>query len=142
MSTLFYTKLSSNASPPIKATPNAAGFDLRSAIDTEIPAHGKNLVPIDLSLDFPPGCYGRIACRSGLAWKNFLHVGAGVIDNDYTGNVMVLLFNFSSVPYIVKQGDRIAQIIVEKYEVCDAQERPCERFTERGNFGFGSSGLK
>ena len=143
MTNLYFTRLSANALPPQKATPNAAGFDLRSASDVTIPAHGKALVPTDLSIELPPFCYGRIAPRSGLAWEHFIDVGAGVIDNDYSGNVMVLLFNFNNEPYCVNQGDRIAQLIVEKYKVCEARERTfLPRNSQRGNFGFGSTGLK
>lgn len=62
----------------------------------------------------PPGYYGRVAPRSGLAVKNFIDVGAGVIDEDYRGEVKVLLFNFSDQDFQVKTGDRIAQLVCEQ----------------------------
>lgn len=70
-----------------------------SAEDTVIPAHGKALVSTGISMTCPPGTYGRVAPRSGLAVKNFIDTGAGVIDEDYTGEVKVLLFNHSDVDF-------------------------------------------
>ncbi len=135
-------KLTCYGQIPTKGTPNSAGFDLYSAYDVIIPARGKELVFTDISLEIPVGYYGRIAPRSGLAVKHFIDVGAGVIDPDYTGNVGVLLFNFGTENYSVKRGERIAQIIFEKYganiellEVINIDE------TERGEQGFGSTGV-
>lgn len=69
------------------------GFDLSSAYDVVVPAHGKAIVKTDLSIAIPPETYARIAPRSGLAVKNFIDTGAGVVDYDYRGNVGVVLFN-------------------------------------------------
>lgn len=96
---LRFVKLSDNAFAPSKATPDAAGFDLYSAYDYEISPHGKVLALTDIQIAVPPTCYGRVAPRSGLAHKNFIDVGAGVIDRDYRGNVGVILFNFGSEPF-------------------------------------------
>lgn len=92
---LRFVKLSENAHSPTKATPDAAGFDLYSAYDYEIQPSGKVLALTDIQIAVPSNCYGRVAPRSGLAHKNFIDVGAGVIDRDYRGNVGVILFNFS-----------------------------------------------
>ena len=62
----------------------------------------------------PPGCYGRIAPRSGLAFKRFINVGAGVIDTDYRGELGVVLFNFCDSDFQINMGDKVAQIIFEK----------------------------
>lgn len=67
-----------------------------------VPSRGKKLIKTDLQVEIPEGCYGRIAPRSGLAHKNFIDVGAGVIDSDYRGNVGVILFNFSDEEFIGK----------------------------------------
>ncbi|XP_025268210.1 protein N-terminal glutamine amidohydrolase isoform X2 [Camponotus floridanus] len=80
---LKFAKLSDKAFAPTKGSEYAAGYDLRSAYKYIIPAHGKELVKTDLQIEVPLGTYGRIAPRSGLAWKNHLDVGAGVIDADY-----------------------------------------------------------
>lgn len=102
---------------------------------------GKELVKTDLQVMIPDGCYGRVAPRSGLAVKNFIDVGAGVIDSDYRGNVGVVLFNFSEDDFIVKKGDRIAQLICEKIEYPELKEETDLESTERGAAGFGSTGI-
>ena len=82
---LKFKRLTEKAIIPKKGSINAAGYDLYSAKEITIPKKGKNLVPTNLSCAIPNGCYGRIAPRSGLAAKNFIDTGAGVIDSDYRG---------------------------------------------------------
>ena len=89
----------------------------------------------------PHGNYGRIAPRSGLAVKKMIDVGAGVIDSDYRGEVKVLLFNFGAEDFKVCKGDRIAQLIIEKYTITSIQEVENLSSTERGEAGFGSTGV-
>ena len=72
----------------------------RSAEDTVIPAKGKGIVKTGLSIRCPKGTYGRVAPRSGLAVKNFIDTGAGVVDEDYRGEVGVVLFNHSDVDFV------------------------------------------
>lgn len=129
------------ALPPIKGSIDAAGYDLRSAYDNIVPRRGKQLLLTDLSFYFPQGCYGRIAPRSGLALKHSIDVGAGVIDADYTGNVGVLLFNHSDEDFRVGRGDRIAQVICEVYKCPQLKQGSMRKQTERGERGFGSTGL-
>ena len=86
-------KLSENARLPVQGSPYAAGFDLHSSVADTVPARGQKLISTGLAFAIPYGNYGRIAPRSGLAVKNFIDVGAGVIDSDYRGEVKVLLFN-------------------------------------------------
>lgn len=93
-----------------------------------------------MAIGCPEGTYGRIAPRSGLAWKHSIDVGAGVIDADYRGNVGVILFNFSDKDFEVKKGDRIAQLILEKISYCDIVETSDLDDTSRGEGGFGSTG--
>ena len=71
-----------NAKLPVRSSTGAAEYDLSTAQSAVIPAHGKCLVKTGLAISMPPGCYGRIAPRSGLATKKFIDVGAGVIDSD------------------------------------------------------------
>jgi dUTP pyrophosphatase len=82
---LKFKKLTDKARLPTKGSPAAAGYDLYSAADMVVPSRGKMLVPTNLSVAVPEGNYGRVAPRSGLAWKNFIDVGAGVVDVDYRG---------------------------------------------------------
>eukprot|EP00063_Salmo_salar_P008129 XP_013982964.1 PREDICTED: deoxyuridine 5'-triphosphate nucleotidohydrolase-like [Salmo salar] len=80
------------------------------------------------------------APRSGLAAKHFIDVGAGVVDEDYRGNVGVVLFNFSKETFEVKKGDRVAQLVCERICYPDLQELKTLDETERGAGGFGSTG--
>ncbi|XP_043663865.1 protein N-terminal glutamine amidohydrolase-like [Vespula pensylvanica] len=82
-SILKFAKISDKAFAPTKGSALAAGYDLRSAYECVIPARDRGLVKTDIQVQLPPGTYGRIAPRSGLALKNFIDVGAGVIDADY-----------------------------------------------------------
>lgn len=134
-------RLSSNATLPRRANDRAAGYDLSSAHDLTVPARGRALVKTDLAVAVPPGTYGRIAPRSGLALKNGIGVGAGVIDSDYRGNVGVVLFNHSDADFSVQVGDRIAQLLLELIVTPTVQEVAELDDTSRGAAGFGSSGL-
>jgi dUTP pyrophosphatase len=111
---LSFRRLSQYALAPIRGSQHAAGYDLSSAYDGIVEAHGRFTFKTDLQIKLPVGCYGRIAPRSGLASQFFIDVGGGVVDPDYEGNVMVLLYNFSDTNYVVKRGDRIAQLICER----------------------------
>ena len=102
---------------------------------------GKALVDTQLSMAIPPGYYGRIAPRSGLASKSMIDIGAGVIDADYRGIVKVLLFNFSESDFAINPGDRIAQLILERIGMPSVQEVTQLDDTVRGNQGFGSTGI-
>lgn len=113
-----------------------------SAYDYTIPAHGKQIVLTDIQVEVPHGCYGRVAPRSGLAAKHFIDVGAGVIDEDYRGNVGVVLFNHGSDAFEVKRGDRIAQLICEQIVYPQMEEVPSLSETVRGSGGFGSTGTQ
>ena len=87
-------RLCNNARLPVRGTTGAARYDLAAAQNAVVPAHGKVLVKTGLSISMTTGCYGRIAPRSGLALKKFIDVGAGVVDEDYKGELGVVLFNF------------------------------------------------
>ncbi|XP_055917682.1 deoxyuridine 5'-triphosphate nucleotidohydrolase [Eupeodes corollae] len=139
---LRFAKLTENAFEPVKGSTKAAGFDLRSAYDCTVPARGKQLVKTDLQIQVPEGSYGRVAPRSGLAVKNFIDVGAGVVDEDYRGNLGVVLFNHSDSDFEVKKGDRIAQLICEQIFYPELEQLDSLSQTERGEGGFGSTGLK
>ena len=137
---LKFAKITDKAYAPMKGSKYAAGFDLRSAYEYVVPARGKELIKTDLQVEVPDGTYGRVAPRSGLAWKNYIDVGAGVIDADYRGNVGVILFNHSNEDFKVLPGDRIAQLICEKITYPELQEVPTLDNTDRGEGGFGSTG--
>jgi len=133
-------RLSKNAKLPTRGSALSAGYDLYSAESKVVPAHGKALVDTQLSIAVPPGTYGRVAPRSGLASKFMIDTGAGVVDADYRGVIFVLLFNHSDVDFQVEEGDRIAQIIIERICTPEIQEVDDLGATIRGSNGFGSTG--
>jgi len=138
---LYVKRLSQHAVLPSRGSAGAAGYDLSSAVSVTVPARGKGIVATDLAIKVPEGTYGRVAPRSGLAWKNFIDVGAGVIDSDYRGNVGVILFNHSDQDFVVKPGDRVAQLILERIAVAEVEETEDLDQTARGEGGFGSTGV-
>ncbi|XP_044048000.1 deoxyuridine 5'-triphosphate nucleotidohydrolase, mitochondrial isoform X1 [Siniperca chuatsi] len=137
---LKFAKLSEHATKPTRGSAKAAGYDLYSAYDYSIGPMDKAIVKTDIQIAVPHGCYGRVAPRSGLAAKNFIDVGAGVVDEDYRGNVGVVLFNFSKDTFEVKKGDRVAQLVCERICYPDLEEEKTLDETERGAGGFGSTG--
>ncbi|XP_071941697.1 uncharacterized protein [Antedon mediterranea] len=139
---LKFLKCRDGAHAPTRGSAKAAGFDLYSAVDIVIPAKGKNKVDTGIKVALPENCYGRVAPRSGLANKHFIDVGAGVIDQDYRGEIGVILFNFSDVDYQVTKGTRIAQLICERIYMPELEECTELDETVRGSGGYGSSGMK
>ena len=104
---------------------------------------GSGLVKTGILIEMPAGVYARIAPRSGLAVKNRIAVGGGVIDPDYDGEIKVILFNHGDEDFIVNPGDRIAQIVLERVMLIDTSIvfRKAKRGTDRGSAGFGSTGI-
>ena len=142
---LNVAKLVPHATLPVRSTAGAAGYDLFS-IDSYVVLPGRRVVvSTGISVHLPPGTYGRIAPRSGLAVKHGLDTLAGVIDPDYTGEIKIVLQNLDSqAPFVIRPGYRVAQLILEKYEVAEVVEIPSENTainTSRGAGGFGSTGV-
>lgn len=133
-------KLVSHAIIPQRSTTGAVGYDLHSSEGYVILPGQRAVISTGLSFEFPPGVYGRVAPRSGLAVKHGLNVGAGVVDPDYTGEVKVVLFNHDKAPFVIKAGYRIAQIICERCECPEIEEVSEVTDTGRGAGGFGSTG--
>ena len=125
---------------PTSAHEDDAGLDLYASAPVSNPPWSKALIPTDLAIPGPPGTYARIAVRSGLALKHSLHVLRGVVDRSCRGNVRVTLYNGSSMPYEVQQGDKISQFILERFikpPIVLLDELPS---SDRGTSGFSSSG--
>ncbi|KAJ8252436.1 hypothetical protein COCON_G00217480 [Conger conger] len=137
---LKFAKLSENATAPTRGSSRAAGYDLYSAYDYSVAPLDKAIVKTDIQIAVPSGYYGRVAPRSGLAAKHFIDVGAGVVDEDYRGNVGVVLFNFSKETFEVKKGDRVAQLICERICYPELEQHDTLDETARGAGGFGSTG--
>merc|ERR1740123_1186524 len=107
---------------PARGSEHAAGFDLAAAEEVTVKAGDKAIVKTGLSVAIPWGTYARIAPRSGLAAKRMMHVGAGVVDFDYRGEVGVVLFNHGADDFNVAVGDRVAQLILEEISMVDCTE--------------------
>lgn len=137
---LLVQKLAPTATTPTRGSAFAAGYDLYASAPITIKSKNKALVSTSLAIAVPLGTYGRVAPRSGLASKHFLDTGAGVIDADYRGEVKVLMFNFSDVDYEVKQGERIAQLVLERIVTPEVVEVQTLEASVRGAGGFGSTG--
>tara|TARA_B100000767_G_scaffold79750_1_gene76429 strand:+ start:8227 stop:8652 length:426 start_codon:yes stop_codon:yes gene_type:complete len=134
-------KLCFDAIIPNRGSDGAVGYDLYSSEDAVVPCQaGRALVSTGITVVLPPGVYGRVAPRSGLAAKHCINVGAGVIDPDYTGEVKVILFNHGLKDFEIKKGDRIAQLVLERCETPPIEEINIIEDTERGSGGFGSTG--
>lgn len=186
---IYFAKLQSEAILPKRATEDSAGFDLFCLEDTLIVGGAGNfLVPTGIAVKLPPGTYGRIAMRSGLALKQHLTVSAGVIDRDYTGPIGVLVSstkifdvryveekeqddfirqltltsssdnndNSSLVKtqtlikinpvltphyYLIRKGERFAQLIVENVSYAPSEELLFITDNEEKHGGFGSTGM-
>jgi dUTP pyrophosphatase len=144
-------RLSESAAIPVRGSQNAAGYDLFAAEQVRVPgtmirpydtAHiGNAVVPTGLAFEIPHGFYGRIVERSGLAFRQHLHCGSGVIDSDYRGEVRVLVYNFSDQAFVIEQGMRFAQIIFERIGEFEIEESNELATTDRGTGGFGSTGI-
>ncbi|KAI1817740.1 deoxyuridine 5'-triphosphate nucleotidohydrolase [Poronia punctata] len=137
---LLIKKLSEKGRLPTRGSAYAAGYDIYASTATTVPARGKVLVDTDIAIAVPAGTYGRIAPRSGLAAKHSIQTGAGVIDADYRGQVKVLLFNHSDVGYAVSEGERVAQLVIERIYTPDVVEVAELEESVRGAGGFGSTG--
>jgi dUTP pyrophosphatase len=141
METLKIKLLSETSKIPTRANPTDAGLDLFSIEKMAIMPHTRRLIRTGISVEIPEGYYGRIAPRSGLAFKNGIDVLAGVIDSSYRGELGVILYNSDNKsPFLLMEGDRIAQLIIEKHYNFPIEEVSQLSLTERGSGGFGSSG--
>jgi dUTP pyrophosphatase len=135
-------KLSDQAKIPTQGSKYAAGYDLYAAEEVLVNTMGRKLVKTNISISIPEGYYGRIAPRSGLAYKNGIDVLAGVIDSDYRGDIGVILFNSDhNLDFQVNVGDRIAQIIIEKCHSVNWETVENLEASVRSEKGFGSSGV-
>ena len=135
-------KLSDFATIPTQGTKFAAGYDLYAAEDAVVVCGSRKLIKTNISMDITPGYYGRIAPRSGLAYKSGIDVLAGVIDSDYRGDIGVILYNTDkNIDFTVKKGDRIAQIIFEACYTATLNNVENLDNTLRQAGGFGSTGV-
>lgn len=142
--TIRYKKLTDTAHEPTHGLQEAAGCDLYADIyrPVTIQPHQTVMIATNVAMEIPQGYFGAVYARSGLATRSGLRPGncVGVIDSDYRGSVNVGLHNDSSEARIVRPGERIAQIVIQKHEAITWQEAEELTGTKRGSGGFGSTG--
>lgn len=135
----------SNLSLPEYKTQGSAGMDLRASLEAPVVLKPltRELIPTGLFLSIPEGYEGQIRGRSGLAINNGISLanGIGTIDSDYRGEVKVILINLGNEDFIVNNGDRIAQLVLTKYERIEFEAVEDLDDTTRGDGGFGHTGV-
>lgn len=131
---------------PEYATTASAGLDLRANLDSPVTLQPleRKLIPTGLYIALPEGCEAQIRPRSGLALKHGISLlnTPGTIDADYRGEIGVILVNISNEPFEVRDGERIAQMVIARYEQVEWEPAESLDATERGAGGFGHTGRK
>ncbi|SNU04119.1 dUTP pyrophosphatase [Prevotellaceae bacterium MN60] len=131
---------------PAYATPQSAGMDLRANLDAPITLHPmeRRLIPTGLHIALPEGYEAQVRPRSGLALKHGLTVlnTPGTIDADYRGEIGVVLINLSQEDFVINDGERIAQMVIARHEQGDFVVVEELDETERGEGGYGHTGVK
>ncbi|MCI8348122.1 MAG: dUTP diphosphatase [Firmicutes bacterium] len=138
--------ISKSGKLPSYETEGSAGADIRAYLKepvTLMPGE-RRLIPTGLYVQLPQGIEAQVRARSGLSIKHGIGLvnGVGTVDSDYRGEWNVPLINFSDEPYIINDGDRIAQVIFSEYTQVDFKLTEEIDETERGSGGFGHTGIK
>lgn len=130
---------------PAYATPLSAGLDLRANIESAVTLQPmeRKLIPTGLYIALPEGYEAQVRPRSGLALKKGITVlnSPGTIDADYRGEICVILINLSAEPFIIEDGERIAQMVIARHEQAQWEQVEILNETERGAGGFGHTGV-
>lgn len=144
---IIHVQLNDGARLPVYSSGQAAGADLCACLGNgetmTLEPHKWALVPTGLRIALPVGFEAQVRPRSGLAAKTGISVlnSPGTIDSDYRGEVKVILINHSDVPFVINDGDRIAQIVIARHETASFEIVTSLDETERGQGGFGSTGV-
>ncbi len=127
---------------PAYETAGSSGMDLRSTVNHQLLPGKRCLIPTGIFIELPEGYEAQVRARSGFAVKHGIGLvnGVGTIDSDYRGEIQVCLINWGEESFEIKQGDRIAQLIISQYERVEWEEVATLEDSERGAGGFGSSG--
>jgi dUTP pyrophosphatase len=129
---------------PVRTTSGAAGFDLRAAVSEPLVLEpgARALVPCGVAFAIPEGWEGQVRPRSGLAWRHGITLvnSPGTIDADYRGEIRVPLVNLGQEPFVVRRGERIAQIVFARFEPAELVTVDTLPPSTRGDAGFGSTG--
>lgn len=137
-----FKKLHPDAIVPTRATANSAGYDLYAIDDVNLHHNQVLKVHTGIAIQLPEGHFGAVCPRSGLASKGItVHNAPGIVDQDYIGEICVLLTNISEGRFHIEKGMRIAQLVIQPYIFVNFEEVPELTKTSRGSGGFGSTGL-
>lgn len=130
---------------PEYKTEGASGMDLKAYLSQPVTLHPmeRMLVPTGLYMELPPGYEAQVRARSGLAIKHGIGLvnGIGTIDSDYRGELCIPLINWGSEDFVINDGDRIAQLVIARYEKVEVELTDSLEETERGEGGFGHTGV-
>ncbi len=140
-----FVKLHSEAKPPTYKSKLAAGADLTALLEHDllVPPFGRVLIPTGIKIELPKGYEAQIRPRSGLALEHGITVlnSPGTIDEDYRGELKIILINLGNEDFIIKNGDRIAQLIIAPYTRVGFLEKENLSSSDRSTVGFGSTGI-
>ena len=140
------TLLPHAAGPPAYESEHAAGMDLRAAIEGDLELRPGTVAPVPtgITIEIPPGYEGQVRGRSGLALRHAVGVpnAPGTIDSDYRGEVKIVLANFGEEDFVVRRGDRIAQLVVAPVARATIRVVTSLEPTGRGSGGYGSTGFR
>jgi dUTP pyrophosphatase len=139
---IAFTKESRDIERPSQLHESDAGFDLKAIEDCVVKPGSTILVKTGIKMAIPKGFFGMVCSRSGMALKNgvFVANAPGIVDSSYRGDVGVILYNSSKESFYIKNGDRVAQLVIVQQVDCYLLQRGDLGETERGSGGFGSSG--
>lgn len=130
---------------PTYASDGSAGLDIYACVDDEVVINPKEikLIRSGILMELPPGYEAQIRPRSGLALKYGIGIlnSPGTIDSDYRGEIGIILINLGDKPFTIRRGDRIAQMVITRYEKVEIQEVNVLAQTQRAEGGFGSTGI-
>lgn len=136
-----YVRESARELLPAYETDGASGMDLRADVEAEVtlPPMGRALVPTGIAVAIPPGVEGQVRPRSGLAARSGVTClnSPGTIDSDYRGEIRVVLVNLGDAPFVLRRGERIAQLVFSPVLRASWREEPALEATARGERGFG-----
>ena len=137
-----FRRLSNKARIPHKGSKDAAGHDLYSIESANIPSGQSVFIHTGIAVEIPEGYFGAIYARSGLACKYNIRLAnaVGVVDRDFKGEILVALYNDSDSSFLIEEGDRIAQLVIQPYLDVEFEEVDELEETERNTGGFGSTG--
>lgn len=138
---IAFMKLHEDAIIPTRGTKYSAGLDLYALEDVCVEDDFRAVVRTGIAVRMPRGYYGQLTDRSSMADIHGLKLGAGTIDNDYTGEIKLIMFNHDVMPCHIEKGTRIGQMVVMPYSNAPVCTIECIESTERGDGGFGSTGM-